>query len=533
MSLLPLLIVSRSRTLPTQRDAVKIAAIDIGSNSIHMVVARIDAAGHFVSIDRAKESVRLGAGTLQTHSLSSRARADGLQALRTFRRLAETLEVERILAVATSAVREAQNGGDFLADVVRELGIHVEVITGAEEARLIHLAVINALDLGEEPAVIVDIGGGSVEFVVTHGKRAEFLDSQKVGVIRLAEGWTAADPPTGGEIKTLEATIGGALAALADRIRSHRVRTMIGTSGTALNVAAIAAHLSDGQPPPRLNALRMNASAILGARNLIVRRDRKKRQRILGLERRRVDIIVPGAILLGWLIEAVGVSEFVSCDWALREGMILDFIGRHGQDIADSDSTTDVRRRAILHLARRLDYEADHAQQTARLAGILFDRTRRLHGLGPRERNWLEEAALLHDVGNHVAHTSHQKHSYYLIRNGELMGIEPDEIALIAAIARYHRKGGPKDRDEEMQALPDRLRPLVAPLAGMLRIADSLDRSHFGVVHDLRTTRRGDVLTLRASTGGRDAELERWAVRRKADVFERAFGVRVRIEIGD
>ena len=191
VSLGPLSIVGRSRTLRRQRDAVKIAAIDIGSNSIHMVVARIDAAGHFVPIDRAKETVRLGAGTLRTHSLSSQARADGVQVLRTFRRLAETHEVERILAVATSAVREARNGGDFLADVGRELGIHVDVVTGGEEARLIHLAVVNALDVGDDPVLIVDIGGGSVEFIVTRGVHAKLLESRKVGVLRLAEGWVA------------------------------------------------------------------------------------------------------------------------------------------------------------------------------------------------------------------------------------------------------------------------------------------------------------------------------------------------------
>jgi exopolyphosphatase/guanosine-5'-triphosphate,3'-diphosphate pyrophosphatase len=184
-------------------------------------------------------------------------------------------------------------------------------------------------------------------------------------------------------------------------------------------------------------------------------------------------------------------------------------------------------------LARRLDYEAEHAHQVARLAGALFDQTQRLHGLGERERTWLEEAALLHDVGNHVAHTGHQKHSYYLIRNGELMGLEPDEIALIAAVARYHRKGAPKDRDEEMQAVPERLRPCVTTLAGMLRIADGLDRSHFGVVRDLRTRKRGATLTLRVTTDGRDAELELWAAQRKADVLERALEVRVRVEMGD
>jgi exopolyphosphatase/guanosine-5'-triphosphate,3'-diphosphate pyrophosphatase len=294
----------------------------------------------------------------------------------------------------------------------------------------------------------------------------------------------------------------------------------------------VAAAVAEDQPPARLNALRVKAAAVERARDLIVRRDRKRRLRIPGLERRRVDIIVPGAVLIAWVMRAVGARELTVCDWAVREGIILDWVRRHGRDIAESDATADVRRRAVLHLARRFDYEAAHAQQVARLAGMLFDQTRPLHGLGNRERIWLEEAALLHDVGNHVTHTSHHRHSYYLIRNGELMGIEPDEIGLIATIARYHRKGGPKEKDEEMQALAERLRPYVVPLAALLRIADGLDRSHFGLVRDLKVSRRGKTVTIRAAADGRDAELELWAARRKADVFERAFGVRTRIEAG-
>jgi exopolyphosphatase/guanosine-5'-triphosphate,3'-diphosphate pyrophosphatase len=512
---------------------VKIAAIDIGSNSIHMVVARIDAAGHFTPIDRAKESVRLGQGTLRTHTLSARARRAGLETLRTFRRLAETHEVERILAVATSAVREARNGGDFLADVGRKLRIHVDVITGTEEARLIHLAVSNALDLGTEPVLIVDVGGGSVEFIVAKGPETELLESRKIGVLRLADRWKAKDPPTSAQVRELEKIISEEIDDLCSRIRSRRPRRMIGTSGTALNLAAVAAHLAAGQPPARLNALRVKAAAIQRARDLIIHRDRKRRQRIPGLERRRVDIIVPGAILISQVMREVGARELTVCDWAVREGIILDFIRRHGRDIADSDETADVRRRAVLHLGRRFDYEAAHAQQVARLAGLLFDQTRALHGLGARERTWLEEAALLHDLGNHVAHTSHHRHTYYLIRNGELMGIEPDEIALIAAVARYHRKGGPKEKDEEMQELPERLRPYVEPLAALLRLADGLDRSHFGVVRDLKVTQRGSTVTIRVAVDGRAAaELELWAARRKADVFEKVFNKRIRIAIG-
>ena len=510
---------------------MKVAAIDIGSNSIHMVVARIDADGHFTLLDRAKEMVRLGKGTLAARALSREAMQAGMQVLATFKRLADTQQIDRIVAVATSAVREAKNGGDFIAQIGRELGIHVDLITGREEARLIHLAVSNALDLRDASTVLVDIGGGSVELVLAERGVVKAQESLKLGVLRLAERFIEHDPPARDEIESLEEYLDRQLASFFKRARDVELARLIGTSGTVLNLAAIALQMDGGSAPERLHGITLRAKDVQRVRKLLVRSDREERQRLPGLDRRRADTIVPGAILIDQLMRRLEVGELTTCEWALREGVLLDFIRGHRREIEENETIPDPRRRSVVHLGRRLNFEETHSQQVARLALTLFDHTAERHGLGTREREWLEFAALLHDVGNHIAHARHQRHSYYLIVHGELLGFDPKEILLIAALARYHRKAGPKDEDEELQALPNGMRAVVAPLAAVLRIADALDRSHFSVVRELVVGGRGKEVTVGVRTAGHDAELELWAARRKGDLFEQVFGVRLTLQV--
>lgn len=512
---------------------MKVAAIDIGSNSIHMVVARIDADGHFTLLDRAKEMVRLGKGTLTARSLSREAMQAGMQALATFKRLADTQQIDRVLAVATSAVREAKNGGDFIAQIGRELGIHVDLITGREEARLIHLAVSNALDLRDGATVLVDIGGGSVELVLADRGAVKVQDSLKLGVLRLAERFFTHDPPERDEVDALDDYLDRQLAGFCKRARGVGASRLIGTSGTVLNLAAIALQMDGAPLPERLHGITLRAKDVQRVRKLLVRSDRTERQALPGLDRRRVDSIVPGAILLDHLMRHLEVPELVTCEWALREGVLLEFIRRHGREIEENETIPDPRRRSVVHLGRRLNFEEGHGQQVARLALALFDQTAERHELGAREREWLEFAALLHDVGNHIAHSRHHRHSYYLILHGELLGFDPKEIRLIAALARYHRKAGPKEEDEELAALPNGIRAAVAPLAALLRIADALDRSHFSVVRGVNVGGRGKDVTITVQTGGHDAELELWAARRKGDLFDEVFGTRLTLQVED
>jgi len=510
---------------------MKIAAIDIGSNSIHMVVARIDAGGDFTLLDRAKEPVRLGRGTLSSRALSAAAMQTGLETLATFKRLADTLQVEKVLAVATSAVREAKNGGDFISQIGRQLGIHVDVITGREEARLIHLAVTNALDLRNDTVLLADVGGGSVELVLAHQGSVRMQESLKLGVIRLAERFFSGDRAKRDDLDEAERYLERQLARVRKLVEPRAPRRLIGTSGTILNLVAIAHQWEHDAPPERLNAVTVSYKDVARLRDRLVRMDREERKRLPGLDRRRADLILPGAVLIEHLMRTLGLRELTACDWALREGVILDFIGRHRDEIAESDAIPDVRRRSVLHMARRLQDDVDHSRRVTDLALALFDPTADLHRLHAAEREWLEYAALLHDVGNHIAHSRHHKHSYYLILNGELMGFEPEEIRVIAATARFHRKGGPKDDSEEMQGLPNALRPVVTRLAAILRVADGLDRSHFGVVRALDVERAAGQVTVRIDTAGHDAELELWAARRKADLFEAAFDTRLLLEV--
>src|SRR5207247_2253374 len=248
-----------------------------------------------------------------------------------------------------------------------------------------------------------------------------------------------------------------------------------------------------------------------------------KRMRVPGLEPRRADLAVAGAVLLDELLRRLGASEITLCDLSLREGLVLDYIARHRKEIAQADRYPDVRRRSVFELAERCNYFPEHSQQVARLAIMLFDQTRAIHGLTDREREWLEYAAILHDIGVHISYERHHQHSYYLIKNGDLRAFAPDEIETIALVARYHRRATPTRRHEGYSDLPRKRRRAIGTLSAILRLAESLDRSHSQSVASLDLHDRGADGLLQIRTGG-DAELELWAAGRHAEPFERLLG---------
>ena len=499
---------------------MRLAAIDIGTNSVHMIVVRVRPDFSFEIVDREKEMVRLGAGGLDGRRLTSEAMAGALQALSKFERLARSHQVDEILAAATSATREAENGGDFLAAIEAKTGIRPRVITGTEEARLIHQAAVYGVDT-PRPAVVIDIGGGSVEVTLGAGDQVRFARSFKMGVIRLSERFVTRDPIGRRDERRLEAHIGD----LADRYLAHVVAAgfdrVIGTSGTILSVGAVASALDTGVVPGELRNLRVPARAIRKLRKLVCARPLDERLTLPGLDPRRADLVVAGTILLDTLLRTLGADEITLCDLALREGLVLDFIQRNRRHIRQVDEVPDVRRRSVLELAERCGWEADHARQVAALALRLFDGLRPLHALGDREREWLEYAALLHDVGTHISFERHHRHSDYLIRNGDLRGFEPAEIAVIALAARYHRRAEPSREHEGYGDLPRPLRRVVRLLGALLRLCESLDRSRHALVRTLDVSLKGDAVTVTLRTRG-DAELEVWAAQRQRGALERA-----------
>lgn len=495
---------------------MRVAAIDIGSNSIHMVIAEIETDGRFRILDRAKDNVRLGSRTLTEGHLSDESMAAGIRTLASFQTLAERQRVTRIQAVATCAVREAANGGAFVQRVKHETGLRVHVIPGREEARLIFLGVAHALNLRSEPTAIVDIGGGSVELILCEDGVATALHSVKLGVTRLSELFVTDDPPSIKRLRALETHIADTLVGIVAEFRRHDVRRVIGTSGTILNLIALVGHRrGTGFSSDHLDNYEVTAAELGEMRRLLERADRRTRLTMKGLDAKRVDLIVPGAILVDHVMRASGAERLVGCTWALREGVLLDFIARHPRKIADAEHYSDPRRRSVARLRRRFGDFGPHAEHVAFLADQLFDQLAAPLGLPEESREILEFAALLHDIGHHIRHQSHHQHTYYLIMNCELLGFRRDEIEMIALTARFHRKAPPKESDPLLAGLSKVDRRTLRALIALLRVADGLDRTHYGVVRAVTVRRDGRRIAVVLDTAGEDAEMEVWEAARR------------------
>jgi exopolyphosphatase / guanosine-5'-triphosphate,3'-diphosphate pyrophosphatase len=506
---------------------MRIAAIDCGTNSIHMIVVRIRPDLSFEVIDREKEMVRLGSGGLEGKALTKEAMETGLQTFSRFRRLADSHQVEEILAAATSAVREAKNGGEFLAAVERATGIKTQVISGIEEARLIHLAAVYGVDVAGASAVVVDIGGGSVEITHGAGTSLRLAKSFKLGVLRLTEQFVHSDPLSGRDERKLVKHLDEKLGSYLRDISTAGFDRVIGTSGTILSLGTVAV-AERHRTIDEVRNLRVSAKQIHRLRKELTSRSISERMKLPGLDPRRADLVVAGGVLLDTILRHLGASDITLCDLALREGLVIDYIQRNRKHIAQADRYPDIRRRSVVELAERCSYWPEHAHQVARLAGSIFDQTRSVHGLSDREREWLDFAALLHDIGTHISFPRHHKHSYYLIKNGDLRGLEPEESEVIALIARYHRKTAPKKSHAPFAALRPKARDAVRALSAILRLAETLDRSHAQIVTAVELHDRGAEYLVKLRAAG-DAELELWAAQRQIAPFAALVGKPVRV----
>ena len=509
---------------------MRLAAIDIGTNSLHMIVVRVRPDLSFEVIDREKEMVRLGAGGLDGRALTPEAMHAAHQVMSKFRRLAESHKVDEIIAAATSATREAENGGKFLRAVAHETGIRPRVISGTEEARLIPRAAVYGVGSPGDIAVVVDIGGGSVEISRGTGDTADTGRSFKAGVLRLSERFITSDPISPHDERKLLKYVDAEMGDYLDRIAAAGFDRVVGTSGTILSLGAIAAAQQGIRAGELLRNRRVPAKQLRRVCKELVGLSLEKRLRVPGLEPRRADLAVAGAILLDAILRRLDATEITLSDLSLREGLVLDYIARHRKQIAQADRYPDIRRRSVVELAERCNYWPEHANQVARVAVALFDQTRGIHGLTDKERDWLEYAGLLHDIGVHISYERHHRHSYYLIKNGDLRGFEPEEIESIALVARYHRQGTPKRRHEGFEMFGRRQRRAIRTLAAILRLAESLDRSHSQTISGVELHDRGEDGLLQLRTTG-DAELELWAAHRHAAPFERMIGKPLRVEV--
>jgi len=510
------------------------AAIDIGTNSMHLVVARLSEHGGFEMLTSEKEMVRLGQGGGEMKSLAPDAIERSLDALGRMKKVAGSFGDVEIAAVATSAVREAGNRNDFLDPARNRVGVPVEVISGFEEARLIHLGVLQALPVYDRRLLVVDIGGGSTELCIGAGDRVIEARSMKLGAIRLTQRFfpgLAADHRDGSvdqtAVKECLKYVRSALAPVAYELGGHQPEITVGSSGTASTLAAMAL-ARRGEKPRQLNGAMLGADELRDLVDELTSRTTAQRLELPGLDARRVDIIVAGALLLDEIFRAFSIEEMTISDYALREGVLFDrFGGDAGRELGG------LRTRNVRRLARQLDPDPEHAEHTARLSVELFDRTESLHGLDGHARELLHAAAMVHNVGLFISHSSHHKHSYYVIRNSEqLTGFTDHEIELIAVIARYHRKSLPADKHPEFGALSKPDQRLVRVLAGLLRLAIGLDRRHAASVRSVRVFVDDGLVRIEpVGEPDVDLDLEIYAARERSKLLADGLGVDVRVDL--
>lgn len=500
---------------------MRLAALDLGTNSFHLLVAEVQPNGGIVPVVSEKEMLRLGDWVARTGCIPGPLADLAVTTVRRFRLIAESAGATEVHARATSALRTASNGDAVVDRIEREAGVQVDVITGLHEARLIFAAVRAAVLLEPAPAVCMDVGGGSVEIMVGDPGGLRWATSEHLGVGRLTAELVRSDPISKADRRALRAHVDGVLGPVADVVADFAPRKFVGSSGTLRDLARTTLLARGEELPLTTNQLTIGRDEFRAVHRRLLASTSAERRRMPGIEERRADLVPAGSVLLDAAFDLFGVDEMTVSDWALREGIVLDALGHH--DPADwSGDARAIRRASVHNLARRCSWAEAHSRQVARLALALFDGTAELHGGRPDDRELLEYAALLHDIGEHVSSEGHHRHAAYLVVHGQLRGFDPEEVQILAATARWHRRGEPKAVDDLYGTLPCPALERVRLLTALLRVADGLDRSRTQPVRRVGIA-VGPSLVLCRVDSDRDAELELWGARRKRDLFERVF----------
>ncbi|WP_019177982.1 Ppx/GppA phosphatase family protein [Methanomassiliicoccus luminyensis] len=506
-----------------------VSFLDIGTNSVRMLVVRLNPNFSYTVLSQQKEVVRLGENEFIDHTLRRDAMDRTVHVCRKFAELSRTYGADEIIAVATSAAREAKNQAVLVERLHDEAGIDMGIISGVEEARLVYLGVSSAVELTDRTALFVDLGGGSTELAIGTQENYSYLDSLKLGAIRITgmyvEEGDREGPVDDSVYNKMRKHVRGLLVHSAHSISLSKVDMAIGSSGTVMNLADIASRTCGG----KVNSLKLahlkKVSAMLRSLPLAERR------KVPGLNPERADIIVGGAAILETIMEELKIDELVVSDRGVRDGLLVDYLSKiEGYPHAGRMS---VRETSVLQLGRSCNIDEPHAETVVRLALALFDSAKQagLHSLGDKEREVLKYAAYLHDVGDFISFTNHQAHSYYIVRNADLLGFDEREIAIMANLTRYHRKKVPKKKDPEMEGLDLRAQQVIITLSAFLRLAEELDRSHTGLMRSVALKKEGkDTVLLEGAAAG-DASLEIWGVESDAKAFKRAFDRDLRVDI--
>ncbi len=488
-----------------------------------MILVETRPDGSFVPIAKEREMLRLGDLVARTGELGSDGRERALEVVRRFKTIVDTHQADQIVAVGTSALREAHDGPAFVDSVRRKLGLTIHVIDGIQEATAIFNAIRASVVLDPSPALALDLGGGSLELMLGDTAGLAFAASVKLGVGRLTSMFFETDPPTEAELTKARRYIERELDPVLSELTDFDPKLLIGSSGTFIAIASIAATMRDGSEPDHINHLTVSYDDVVAASKRVLTETKANRAKIRGTDSRRAELLPAGFLVLIHVMERLEMKEITISGWALREGLILRAIAEHDPTDFGNDPRS-IRRSSVLSLCHRCNWSREHSVQVASLAMQIFDEMSDSHAMTDRERELLEFGALMHDIGEHISRTNHDRHSAYLVSNGDLRGFTPKEVRMLALLVRYHLRGSEKAVAKDT-LLTDTDVDNLLKLIGILRVADALDASHSAEVTKVVATWLSNRRILLSLTARNDAELELWSLHRKKVLFERVFGI--------
>ncbi len=509
-----------------------VSFIDIGTNSVRLLVVRLNPNHSYTILTRQKQQVRLGEGEFEEDEIQAEATERLVLVCKRFTDLAHTFSADEFVAVATSAMREASNQSGILHLLRKEAQIDVRVISGQEEARLIYLGVASGVHIEDRQAFFIDIGGGSTEIAVGSDRTYHYLESFRLGAIRLSNLYfpvAHTGPVSMDQYRKVQHHIRDTIIHSVKKIRALKPATAIGSSGTILNLAEIA--------QKALHQNGSNGDAVLTSRDLqkVIELLRslplEQRRKVPGMNPERADIIIAGAAILETFMKELGLDSITTTGRGLQDGLLVDYLSR--MDAFPLLGELSPRQRSVLQLGRSCGINEVHARTVTSLVLELFDSAKELHlhTFGDPERELLEYATFLHDIGSFISYTNHHAHSYYIIRNSELLGFDQKEITFMANIARFHRKKTPRKKDPEVMELESREQEALRILTTFIRLSESLDRSHTALIRHVKFSRADkEGVHLEVIARG-DCQLEIWGIEAEKKGFEKTFGRKLIIEV--
>lgn len=508
-----------------------VSFLDIGTNSVRLLVVRLNPNHSYTVLTQRKQQIRLGEGEFEEEAILPDAIDRLVVVFKNFTELARTFNTEEFVAVATSAMREAANQLEILHLLRQETQVDVSVISGQEEARLIYLGVASGTHLLDRQAFFIDIGGGSTEIAVGGKHTYQYLESFRLGAIRLSNLYLSTDstgPVLPEQYKKIQHPIKDAIIHSVKKIRTLKPDCAIGSSGTIMNLAEIAQkaiHHNGGSAEPVLTYRDLRKVI-----ELLCSLPLEQRKKIPGMNPERADIIIAGAAILEQFMKDLSFDTISTTGRGLQDGLLIDYLSR--VDAFPLLGDLSPRQRSVLQLGRSCGINEVHARTVTSLVLELFDSAKEqsLHNYGESERELLEYATFLHDIGSFISYTNHHAHSYYIIKNSELLGFDQKEVAFMANIARFHRKRTPRKKDPEIIELEPRERETMRVLTTFVRLSESLDRSHTALIRHVRFSRVDrDAVHLEVVARG-DCQLEIWGVESEKRAFEKIFGKRLVLE---